>query len=171
MNAEKGIIMKKVITIISITAVAIAIAVGALLSTSVINSKADDEITTVQSIELKIGKYHKVNGNENEYIEVFSDGTIQMFGFDYMVAMKELCGEEIVNNWSEETYKSQDDFGKYIVSRHTYIVNDEVRFIEFADDYFNPDSIGSGLGFVYEDENTLTYDKNLGYVYVYSDIN
>lgn len=162
--------MKKVITFISITAVAIAIAAGALLSTSTINSKADNEITAEQSIELKVGKYHKVNGNENEYIEVFSDGTIQMFGFDYMAAMKELCGEEVVDNWSEEIYKSQDNFGKYIVARHAYIINDEVHFIEFADNYFNPDNVGSGLGFVYEDENTLTYDKNLGYVYVYSDV-
>ncbi len=162
--------MKKIAIIISVAAVAAAVISGAVLSAMSVNAKADETyIEEVKEITLKVGKYYRVNGTENEYIEVYSDGTIQMFGFDYMSTMKQMNGENVFDGLTEEEYEFEVGFGEYLVARHSYTINPYINYIEFRDNYFDPTDDGSGLGFSYGDENTIIYDEDLGYIFVYEE--
>ena len=168
--------MKKA-SIIAIVSIGISAIAGGVFSLCSLNASADDPTKDVMYYSendnneilssLKIGKYHKIDGKEDEYIEVFEDGTIQMFGYDYMATIKQINGEDYIDSLPDESIAELEDIGKYIVSRHKYTLNEVIPFIHFSDDYDSDETGKSGLGFTYDGADTIIYDKSLGMIYEY----
>ena len=165
--------MKKGIIIASLIALAAAGAtVGALLA---VNANADDTIVAEERellTELKVGKYYLENGTEDEYIEVYEDGSIQFFGLDYLELVKEL-NKEYLDTVSEEQYQSfidahldQQDFWR---TKHYYVLSEHTQTVGFSDEPVTEDTTLSLYSIGYDNENTLVFDKNLGYIYHYAE--
>ena len=159
---------KTIITIIAILAVASAITGGAVISTMSVNSYAVAQNDSSELSELKAGKYVKENGTDDEYIEVFDDGTIQMFGYDYWGELIKLNGKDEIESKTEEDKQELRQFGEYITGRHKYVYNDVLNFIHFKDTPDGDDSYDkSPYGFEHPNESTIIFDKEAGYIYHY----
>ncbi len=139
-----------------------AFAVGGLISTKASageESKAANGLLT----ELKIGKYYLEGGTENEYIEVYDDSTLQIFGLDYLQMVIDL-NADLVTGYNEEEYQNfvnaHQDLVDFWNSRHYYGVSEYVKTIFLQDEPVEPGQIGSKSGFSlsYTDENTLLWD-------------
>ncbi len=139
-----------------------AFALGGLISTK---ASAGEESKAVKGLvtELKLGKYYLEGGSENEYIEVFDDGTLQIFGLDYLQLVVDL-NADLVAGYNEEEYQNfveaHQDLVDFWNSRHYYGVNDYVKTIALQDEPVEQGQIGSksGFGLTYTDENTLIWD-------------
>lgn len=94
--------------------------------------------------ELKVGKYYLTSGTDEEYIEVYSDKTICMFGW---VLPKEEMEERRTNY-------------ELFTTRQPYKLSDMVKSITLG---------GTPIGYGYTDENCITFstpDKGeLKYIY------
>ena len=75
--------MTKTKKIIVSAAAALTLAIGATTCALILNTRntavADNETQLVS--ELKVGKYYLENGTDEEYIEVYPDQTMCMFGY------------------------------------------------------------------------------------------
>lgn len=149
-------------SILGVLALGGSFAVGAALNRQAIadeNSKADKGILT----ELKVGKYYLENGTEDEYLEVYDDGTLQFFGLDYFKMVCELNAERIAG-YTEEEYaqfvKGEQDIVDFWNGRNYYKLREMVKTIALDDKLPEPGEPGFHSGYVleYTDENTILWD-------------
>lgn len=146
-----------------------SLAIGSLIGTQ---AAAGEDSKTVKGLltELKTGRYYRVNGTENEYIEVYDDGTLQIFGLDYLQLVIEL-NAKYVEGLTEEEYQkfvdSEQDLVDFWNSRHYYFCNEYVKRIGLQDELPEPGQLGSKSGFSlsYTDENTLIWNDEHIYKY------
>ena len=166
--------MKKNI-IITIIAVAIlgagTFAVGAYMNRPVLTE--DTEAPSQLLDELKVGRYYLENGTAEEYIEVFDDGTIQMFGMDYCELICEVNADMVSTMNEEELAEFKSALQEDTVfwnSRHYYVLDTNIPTIGFSDVPVTDEiRIADGCVYTYTDENTIIYDKSLGMIYHYSE--
>ena len=92
-------------------------------------------------------RYYLEGGTEEEYIEVFDDGTIQCFGLDYMSKVKEIFGDE----YSEADCQRIKD--AFWMERKEYRLNGMMMSINSVD--------GNAM-IIYDDENTLNFNGESG---------
>ncbi len=92
---------------------------------------------------LESGRYHLEGGTRDEYIEVYDDYTLQIFGYNYIEEMKEDYGEDYVET---EDILFWDEFYK---TRHKYEMSNN-WFV-----YLYSDTVSHAI-IAYEDENTLS---------------
>lgn len=157
---------KKIITIASILGI-LALGGGAFTVGGLINTKAsagiESKVANGLLTELKVGKYYLEGGTENEYIEVYDDGTLQIFGLDYLQMVIDL-NSDYVAGLNKTEYQNfvddEQDLVDFWNSRHYYGVSDYVKRIFLQDEVPEPGQLGSksGFGLGYTDENTLTWD-------------
>lgn len=157
-----------IITLVSIFAVLSAMIAGAYFSFSSIESKAvDEENNTVEKV--KVGKYFKENGTEQDYIEVFEDGTIQLFGYNFYDEIMKNSEKEIIENLSKTDIDNMKIMTEYYLKRHKYKYIPQVRFIDFEDSPYNEQFETSGYGFSYDNENTIVLSRSTGFIYKYAE--
>lgn len=127
---------------------------------------------------VKVGRYYKENGTPEEYVEVYDDGTIQMFGYDHIKAMYELNDRETMDQImsSEEGRNEQGKWKEYLNKRHKYVYDRRVASICFKDGPDGEDGyIGeegnehSPYGFAYASENTIIFSEKTGHIYHYAE--
>lgn len=161
---------KKIIAIISTVGV-LALGGGAFAIGKAMNTPATADTEFIQKpvegllTELKTGKYYLENGTDSEYIEVFEDGTLQVFGLDYLKLVSDLNADWIAS-LNDEEYKefvaAEQDLVDFWNSKHYYWLSEYVKSIHLDDELPEPGQLGSksGLGLIYTDENTLIWDDD-----------
>lgn len=93
--------------------------------------------------ELKVGKYYLTSGTDEEYIEVYPDKTICMFGW----VLPEEAPEERRANY------------ELFTTRQPYELNDKVKLIKLGN---------APIGYGYTDENCITFSTPEGVLkYIY----
>ncbi len=122
--------------------------------------------------ELKIGKYYLEGGTENEYIEVFDDGTLQIFGFDYLQLVIDLDPKYfagLTESKYQEFVASEQDTVDFWNSRIYYKLSELSQVIALDDERFKEGQLGGKEGYclLYSDENTIFFDD--GYVYKFAE--
>jgi len=154
---KKSINLKPLIIAVSALAV-LAVAVTLLFANGVFKSSAGEAPREFKPLILHVGKYMHESGDESKYIEVFDDGTIQIFGLDFFEIIKNHPGNvEIQKTMSEEEFKNymKDDVD-WKSMRHKYRLIPEVELIGFIIDE-NDESeqpyVKSGISYI--DEKTL----------------
>lgn len=168
--------MVKKITIIAcivifLAFVCVTIALSGEIDISSCAGKGEVSIDRNLLTEIKIGKYYLEGGTENEYIEVYDDGTLQIFGLDYLQLVIDNLNPDYLTSLTEEEYKEFVDAEQVFVdfwnSRHYYGISDYVKRIFLQDEPIEPGQIGSksGFGIDYTDENTLIWDDEHIYKY------
>lgn len=165
-----GIKMKKsvkskllVIASVSVFAVISVIAVMLIIKSSFVSS-ANESFDINKTAELKTGRYMHTSGDENKYVEVFDDRTIQIFGFDMYNETIERVKEnyEAMPDDEKEVYiNSIKEYTDWYCSRHKYTAYSDIKFVLFDMDGFE----GGGTGFQIIDENTLSNNADNVYVY------
>lgn len=123
---RKGKKMKKLIISLSIFAAA---AIAATAIVIVRNNASADESSAVVS-ELNVGKYYLSGGTDDQYIEVYPDETICMYGYDGITS----------------------DIMPLFESRNSYVIDNNVNFIGL-DDGENPPVIG----YTYSGSNVILF--------------
>lgn len=158
---------KKLIITASILGVLIlgggSFAIGSALSKPAI---ADEEVRPQGILtELKVGKYYLENGTEDEYLEVYDDGTLQFFGLDYLKLVCELNAEKVAG-FTEEEYAEfvafEQDLIDFWNGRNYYKLRELVKTIALDDKLPEPGETGfnSGLCLAYTDENTILWSDD-----------
>ncbi|MDE6728326.1 MAG: hypothetical protein K2J80_10375 [Oscillospiraceae bacterium] len=112
---------------------------------SAVKINADDLLT-----ELKVGKYYLQDGTDEEYIEVYSDQTMCLFGFTLPDDASEARRESL----------------KKHTERRYYALSDKVKHIGLGDTLF-PDN-WKKPGYSYLSENIIcfsTVEGTLNYIY------
>ncbi|MGN0678093.1 MAG: hypothetical protein ACI4JS_00345 [Oscillospiraceae bacterium] len=146
-----------------------AFVIGNLLGTQA-SAGEDSKAAKGLLTEIKLGKYYLEGGTENEYIEVYDDGTLQIFGLDYLQMVIDL-NSEYVAGLTEDEYQtfvdSEQDLVDFWNGRHYYFCNEYVKLIGIQDEPPEPGQLGSKSGFSleYTDENTLIWDDEHIYKY------
>lgn len=162
---------KKLIAALSIAGV-LALGGGTFAICSAINKpvatdeeflpKPDEGLLT----ELKIGRYYLEGGTQDEYLEVYDDGTLQIFGFDYFKLLCEAYPEYIATMSDEEFQKykeSEQDLVDFWNGRNYYKLRELGKFISLTDNLLpkpGENVFNSGYCLSYTDENTLEWDDN-----------
>lgn len=152
--------------IIAVIIVIIAIVLGALAAVATLGIFENDDESDYPS-NVKIGKYYKVGGTDKEYIEVFSDGTVQMFGYDHLEATLELMNAESADVLSDSAKEQMETLTEYFSSRHSYEYTPEMKWIAFKGSPENDSDNASIYGLVYRNENTIVFDERNGYIYTF----
>lgn len=157
---------KKIIAAASISG-ALILGAGAFTLGAILNTKAtaDENYKAANGIleELKVGKYYRENGTKDEYIEVYDDGTLKFFGFDYLKEVAELNG---IDSSNESEYASFAAFEKDIVDfwngRNYFWVSESSKIINL--DTVPPKSgqLAGKEGYClsYTDENLILFDDD-----------
>ncbi|MBD5113196.1 MAG: hypothetical protein HDT42_11815 [Ruminococcaceae bacterium] len=159
---------KKIIAAASIAGVLVlgagAFALGAFMNTP---ATADEDYKTVNGLieNLKVGRYYRVNGTKDEYIEVYNDGTLQFFGFDYLKEVTELNSDYVASldesGYAEfvDSYRDLVDFWN---GRNYYWLSEYVKSIHLDDEKPEPGQLAGRAGHClsYTDENTIKFDDN-----------
>lgn len=119
----------------------------------------------------KVGKYYLENGTEDEYIQVYDDGTIQVFGLEYF-EMNSQRNAELLASVSDEEYEEyKKEIMKYDAfwkAKHYYIVDRDVGVISFSDTRPEPDTPSQyGQCLLFDGGDTIVYDESIDYVYHY----
>ncbi len=99
--------MKKLLTAVM---AGLSLTAGCVALTGCKTTEANDQ--NVLTDELKVGKYYLENGSEEQYIEVYDDGTICLFGYD-------------VSALSED----QIEVAELFTTRNYYTLSDVLPFI------------------------------------------
>lgn len=159
---------KKIIAIASILGVlalgGVSFAVGSAMNKPAV---ADEDHKAANGIlsELKTGKYYLVGGTENEYIEVYNDGTLQLFGFDYFKLVCEL-NDNYVAGMNEKEFQdfkdSEQDITDFWNARNYYKLSEYSQVIALDDERFKEGQLGGKEGYclLYSDENTISFDDS-----------
>lgn len=160
---------KKVIGIVSVSG-AVILGVGAFTVGAVMNNRNiakessiyEESIPEVELLtELKIGKYYLENGTKDEYIEVYDDGTLQFYGYDYLQSLIEIPANRYITSLGESEYaefvadcQGEIDFWN---SRNFYFLNKHGQSILLSDEPIL--SSGAYHTLSYTDENTIYLGK------------
>ncbi|MCH5206011.1 MAG: hypothetical protein J1F09_03590 [Oscillospiraceae bacterium] len=149
---------KKLIATASVAA-ALVLGGGAFALGFALNKPA---VANQDRTELTVGRYYLENGTKDEYVEVYDDQTLQVFGLDYLKLVTEL-NADYVAGLDEEGYQDFVEFEQDLVdfwnSRHQYkLLEQSVRL------YLDPQT-PSGMSLYAIDENTLEFDADHIYIY------
>ncbi len=140
--------------IFAVCSVAFILAAGGATAVVIANSKNSDSVLT-ESVEvkinadnllteLKVGKYYLENGTDEEYIEVYPDKTICMFGL------------AVRNDTTDDQRKNDELF----TTRQPYRLSDKTKHINLGD---------TPIGYGYIDENCIKFsdlhNRKLKYIY------
>lgn len=117
--------MKKAIIAAIIAGTAAAAAVSAVF---IVKGNAAADSNRVS--ELKVGRYYLSGGTDNQYIEVFPDETICMYGYD---------GERC-------------ETSPLFENRNSYVLNDKLPFIGLDDGEHSP-----VVGYTYSGSNVILF--------------
>lgn len=115
--------------------------------------------------ELKVGKYYLEGGTQDEYLEVYDDGTLQFFGLDYLKLVSELNAYH-VSSMTEEEYTeyaaAHQDITDFWNGRNYYKLREMAKTIALDNKLPEPgeDGFHSGYCLIYNDENTILWDDN-----------
>lgn len=140
--------MKKIIILAAIVLCA-AIAIGGVVILGRNNASADMDYSITLIDELRTGKYYLSGGTEDQYIEVYSDGTICMYGFE---------GE-------------RSEVMELFENRNYYLISDTLRFIGLSEE--PTDNIyEASVGYGYYNADVITFsDFGVEKQYIYDDSN
>lgn len=168
---------KKIIGIVSITG-AVVLGTGAFAAGAIMSNKNNIEESSVyeESVpqvelltELKIGKYYLENGTNDEYIEVYNDNTLQVFGLDYFQRILNKPQNRYILSLDESEYaKIAADYQKdtdFWKSRNYYWLSDNSAVIRLSTEKPAPGQIYSKSAWIlsYTDENTILFNKETIY--------
>lgn len=133
-------------------AAALTLAVGAATCVLIMGQKqsAVAEDGTKLLTELKVGKYYLQDGTDEEYIEVYSDQTICLFGYTLPDDAPEIRRENL----------------KKFTTRKYYALSDMANHIGLGDT-LTPDN-WRNTGYSYLGENTICFstpEGTLNYIY------
>lgn len=134
--------MKKVIIGIAIAvACAALVVVGVVLVSARQTVEADNENPTVT--ELKVGRYYLENGTDEEYIEVYDDRSMCMFGFVMPAEASEVQKESV----------------QIFINRKYYAINSQATFIGLSDAPCDEVSIENGnlIGYSMIGDNCIQF--------------
>ncbi|MCL1832214.1 MAG: hypothetical protein FWG45_04795 [Oscillospiraceae bacterium] len=105
----------------------------------------------------QVGKYMHVSGDKNRYVEFFSDGTVQIFGFDYVEHYR-------------STFPTEHDYDDdYVTYCFDIAAADSMRIAQRTDYYMQGNSVVvnvhdpetetglSGFAVYFSDDNTLAF--------------
>lgn len=157
---KKSIKLKPAVLALSALAV-LAVAVVFLVLSGIIKSSASDDAPVYSNVY--VGRYMHVSGDESKYIEVYDDGTIQVFGRDLYeetvnLPVNKKNYESFTEEQLEETLKDLREHSDWFSQRHNYTVKRSGQssyFVKFDDSPFGVGIIG---------EKTLESGDNI-YVY------
>ncbi|MCL2035927.1 MAG: hypothetical protein FWG83_00880 [Oscillospiraceae bacterium] len=120
---------------------------------------------------MKVGKYIHTSGDETNYIEIFDDSTLQIFGYSNFQAIFEFNGERYLR-YVEEGKMTQEEYDAMIEEwkaeseqfnqRRSFWVNQHFESLIFGEQTTQ----GSGPGMSTEDRgNTIVINDDNKYVY------
>ena len=168
-------ICKKVISYAAAICVVGACAFAGVKIIESLSHRTDEQVYEATTVtELRVGKYYLENGTSDEYIEVYDNGTLQVFGYSYYDFWMEKFPEYYAS-LLEDTEEHYDAVMEYVEETDArwrepfyYNVNTMVDTVVIGD-YADQDS-GPCLMYVSEDSfviDTLMIDD--GYVYHYEE--
>lgn len=99
--------------------------------------------------ELKVGRYYLEGGSDEQYIEVFDDRTMCLFG----------------DSSGETANEVQKEEAKKFTSRRYYYLNETIPFIGLSDEP-NADEIPN-VGYTYDNENVINFTNVIDNEYLY----
>lgn len=132
--------MKK--TLASLLAAA-CLLTGTVAMTGCSNTNAEAQQDMLVLTELKVGKYYLEGGTDEQYIEVYDDKTICLFGYE--------DDADALDIQKEET--------KRFTTRKYYTLSDVLHFIGVSDephDTISPEN-GNMVGYGYEGSEVITF--------------
>lgn len=160
---SKNATEERIVSIMKIKKVSLIGTILAIVLVSVLSIGALSAFAASEPDVLNIGRYMHESGDPNKYIEVYPDGTLQLYGFDYY----EFC---VANNYPDaEDPEFCQKWNDIIALRKPYFtqtseVGDEDNKTFYVTRLFVSDD-ESGWGMKYIDSNTLEFDKDEVFVY------
>lgn len=132
--------MKKGIIVAPIVAVCAAGVIGGFIAAHYAGqSKAEAGVADIAPdivTELKVGKFYLEGGSDDQYIEVFDDHSICLYGYT-----------------PDQSTVALEDSERF-TTRKYYWLNDKVPFIGLSE---TPGENTPGPGYSYTDENTINF--------------
>lgn len=164
---------KKIIAAASIAGALVlgagAFTLGAFMNTP---ATADEDYKTANGLieNLKVGRYYRENGTKDEYIEVYDDGTLQFFGFDYLKEVTALNSSYVASldeSGYAEFVAAHQDLVDFWNNRNYYWLSEYVKTIDLDDEKPEPGQLAGRDGHClsYDDENTISFDDTHIYKY------
>lgn len=144
--------MKKTLLIGLISAVCVIAAVIGIVVFNLSKKEAAADIPQTSRellTELKVGKYYLEGGTDKQYIEVYDDRTICLFGW------------ELDEDSTELQIRESERFTK----RGYYFLDDQIPFIGVSNDP-NPVDFPA-VGYDYVGENVINFTAVINHEYVY----
>ena len=160
--------MKKIPIILGIAGV-LLLGGGAFVAGRLVQPRvqADDNDGYFVLDELKVGRYYRDGGTPDEFLEIYDDKTIQLFGYDYYAEVCKLNADLLEQKRAEgdEEFLAEFDaiekeYADFWFARHYYVLGSKLRTIEFSE---TPPVEGQTAGdsswvLFYDDENTIKFD-------------
>lgn len=137
--------MKK--TLASILAAA-CLLTGTVAMTGCSNTNAEAQQDLLVLSELKVGKYYLEGGTDEQYIEVYDDKTICLFGYEDDADALDIQKEE----------------NKKFTTRRYYVLNESMPFIHLVDE---PDGEAIGTGYSYEGSEVINFTAVINNTHVF----
>ncbi len=137
--------------IFAVCSVAFILTAGGATAVVIANSKqptdeiVESEITINADnllTELKVGKYYLENGTDEEYIEVYPDQTMCMFGY--------YLPEDELKDLPDQILAKRRKNYELFTTRQPYKLSDTVKGISLG---------GTSTGYGYTDENCITFSS------------
>lgn len=157
--------MKKAIAIILLVCMAV-LCVGCT-SAGANGDTAIAESELHPNEEMKIGKYFREGGTDEQYVEIYEGFQVQLFGFDLYqrtVDLNKDLLESLTDEEREATLKELKADADWRESRLYYQINPLSGNLVFKDTPEYIDGLGGAVLMVV-DENTLKFDKDEIYIY------
>ena len=148
----RSLTMKKTLLIGLISAVCVIAAVIGIVVFNLSKKEAATDIPQTSRellTELKVGKYYLEGGTDKQYIEVYDDHTICLFGYEL----------------DEDSEEIQIKESERFTERGYYFLHDVLPFIGVSDDP-NPNDFPA-VGYDYTGENVINFTAIIDHVHVY----
>ena len=171
---EKNRMSKAIDITVGVVFCLIAVSLFSYNGFSDINKEESASETVIESEqlsavpELKVGKYYISGNTDGHYLEVFSDGTIQLRGVDYL---EYAWVGNIIEGLSEEEVARETEFvkrqAKDYEKRYKYkVAQSNVGNMMIFTDWVEIDGQYFGSGCILVDENTIRAGNS---IFVYRD--
>lgn len=137
---------------------AVCLLTGTVSLTGCTNTNAEAHHENVTVTELKVGRYYLEGGTDGQYIEVYDDKTICLFGYEDDADASDL----------------QKESSKLFTTRKYYALDDTLPFIGLSDEPKDTVSFENGnmIGYSYTGMETINFSavingENVRQQYVY----
>lgn len=164
--SKKIIIAASIAGLLALGGGAFAIGRAGALSLPV-SAEEDEKAARGILNDLKVGRYYREGGTEDEYIEVYDDGTLQMFGYSYydevcelnkdLLEEKRMEGDEA---WLEDYDVLEMQYDDFWKARNKYIMSQLSRVVFFE---VPKGDVSGGVCLTYTDENDLIFSEDRVY--------